>query len=68
MRNLRVVRKILRNEKYKGDTLFQIALIADPLSQRRRENYCKEHNVTVYRPGSEEFPCLADSYAKAAVI
>ncbi len=24
--------------------------------QRRRENYCKEHSVTVYRPGSEEFP------------
>ncbi len=88
--HLSVVRKILRNEKYKGDTLFQKTLIADPISHRRikndgilpqyyaensipaiverdvwelaaaeqhrRENYCKEHSVTVYRPGSEEFP------------
>ena len=88
--HLSVVRKILRNEKYKGDTLFQKTMIADPIShrrikndgilpqyyaencmpaiverdvwelaaaeQRRRENYCKEHSVTIYRPGSEEFP------------
>ena len=88
--HLSVVRKILRNEKYKGDTLFQKTFIADPIThkrvknngvlpqfysedsipaiverdvweltaaeQHRRENYCKEHSVTIYRPGSEEFP------------
>ena len=88
--HLSVIRRILRNEKYKGDTLFQKTLIADPIShhriknegilpqyyaensipaiverdiweltaaeQRRREAYCEEHGVTIYRPGSEEFP------------
>ena len=88
--HLSVVYRILRNEKYKGDTLFQKTLIADPIShsrikndgvlpqyyaensipaiverdiwdlvaaeQQRRENFCAEHSVTVYRSGSEEFP------------
>ena len=84
------VYRILNNEKYKGDTLFQKTYIEDPISHRREKNdgvlpqfyaensipaivsrevwglaaaererrkrYCKEHSLTVYRTGSEEYP------------
>lgn len=74
MRNLRVVRKILSNEKYKGDTLFQIALIADPLSHRRIKNdeilpqYYAENSISANVEQDVWEHGLADSYAKAAVI
>jgi len=51
-----VIRKILRNEKYKGDSLFQKSFIVNPLTHQRKKN---KGELTQYF-ATESFPPIVD--------
>ncbi|HPD89246.1 MAG TPA: recombinase family protein [Oscillospiraceae bacterium] len=51
-----VIRKILRNEKYMGDSLFQKSFIVNPLSHQRKKN---KGELTQYF-ATDSFPPIVD--------